>query len=130
MIEANQIATKLGFKVKQSSYHTCFYYFASKNAKGESLCVEVTACSSDCKSKNALPVIWHKNGYTKELIPDYWCFNTYVTQEDGRCYGGYNPTHKLSDDGKRFVINFDWHFASTPENFEKVMREIIRLFNA
>lgn len=130
-MKIDEIAKNLGFnEIRRNSECCAFYYYKDKNAKGETLCVEVSECRSDCKSKNSLPVIWHKKGYTKELIPNYWCFTTYIIQEDGRCYGGYNPTHKLSDDGKRYVINFDWHLASTLENFEKVMNEIIRLFNS
>ena len=56
--------------------------------------------------------------------------NTYVHDSESGCYGGYNPTVKLSDDGKRGVINFDWLLEDTEENRKKIIEACIKLFES
>lgn len=135
MKRVDLIAKELGFGVKRTSDFNAYYYYEDENgfnkanSKGETLIVEISECYNDCKSKHSLPVIWYNKGYTKELIPNWWSVETYVTDKEGRCYGAYNPTHKPSEDKKRFVINFDWHLSATEDNFRKLLTEILRLFN-
>lgn len=138
MIDMNKldlIAKNMGFRVRRSSKYNTFYYYedakgeSKTNAKGESLIVEITHCSDDCKSKHSLPIIWQKMDYTKELIPEWWDVTIYSSDKNGNCYGRYNPTHKRSDDGKRFAINFDWHLLATEENVQLLLTEILRRFN-
>ena len=47
----------------------------------------------------------------------------------GSCYGRYGFT-KTSEDGLRPVIDFDWIFEATAENLEKLVKEMLRRFNA
>lgn len=123
----NDIALELGFAIERTCGNTALYGLREENSKGEHLLIEVWDSHTSGK-KGSLPYIWHQAGYTESIIADYWCFRTYVTNKDGACYEGYNPTHKRSEDGKRFVIDFAWHFANTDDNFRKVMEEILRRF--
>lgn len=133
MKRVDEIAQGMGFAIRRASDYCAYYYLKDKdgndmrNRKGETLCIEVSDCHQT-NSKKSLPNIWYKRGYTKKPIYDYWVFNTYITNKDESCYSAYNPTQKLSDDEKRIVINFDWHFEDTDDNFEKVMKEILRQF--
>lgn len=136
MVKIDEIAKRLGFMVKRTCEFNAFYYLVDKNGfdkynkKGEKLCVEIGFSYDVAKSPNSLPVIWHKKGFTKELITNWWSVKTYVTNEKGECYGAYDPTIKRSEDGKRFEINFDWHLSATDVNFKKLLEEILRQFNA
>ena len=129
MVKIDEIAKKLGFMVKRTCEFNAFYYlvdekgFDKYNEKGEKLCVEIGCCVNP-GGKNSLPALWFKRGFTKEIMTDWWSVKTYVTNKDGACYGAYNPTTKRSDDGKRFVINFDWHLSATDVNFKKLLTEI------
>lgn len=133
MKRIDEIANGLGFAIRRTSDNCAYYYLKDKdgndkcNKRGETLCIEVSDCHGT-NDKKSLPNIWYKRGYTKEPIYNYWVFDTYATDKNGRCYMAYNPTIKPSDDGKRFVINFDWHFADTDDNFEKVIKEIVSRF--
>lgn len=98
-----------------------------KNAKGETLVIELSECTNS-GGKNALPVLWKKQGYIDRILDTYICVSTYVTDTDGHCWGRYNPQVKLSEDKKRSVINFDWMFENTEENKQKLIDECIRLF--
>lgn len=134
--ETEKITENLGFDVVFYS-KTRFHLFydnlkgrLKKNSKGETLSVGVTLCSNHGNGKHDLPYIWYKNGYTSEFIPEWWSIMTYVTNENGFTYSKYNPTSKLSETGKNFVKNFDWHLPATTENLEKILCEILRRFNA
>jgi hypothetical protein len=135
MNKLDEIAKGLGFMAKRTCEFNAFYYlvdengFDVRNAKGEKLCVEICFCYNDSKSPNSLPVIWHKKGYTKEIITEWWSVQTYVTNEEGTCYRAYDPTIKPTFD-RRFEIDFDWHLSATPENFKKLLEEVLRRFNA
>ena len=96
------------FKIKQTSPYSSLYEFIEKNKKGESLVVEISEIYPDNTSKSSLPNLWLKHGFTNKLYNNYLSVNCYCYDENGNCYGKYNPTVKLSDDGKRMVINFDY----------------------
>ena len=133
MVKIDEIAKSLGFMVKRTCEFNAFYYFVDENGfdkyneKGEKLCIEI-GCCVDAGGKNSLPALWYKKGYTKELIREWWSVQTYVTNKKGECYRAYDPTIRKSWDGKRFEVNFDWHLKATPENFRKLLEEILRLF--
>lgn len=135
MVKVDEIAKSLGFMVKRTCENNAFYYlvdekgFDKRNLKGEKLCVEIGICRNP-GGKDSLPYLWYKKGYTKDLMTDWWSVQTYVTNQEGECYCAYDPTIKRSEDGKRFEINFDWHLAATTENFKKIVKEILRRFNA
>lgn len=100
------------------------------NQKGENVLVILSRSHSEKKNKYNLMNQWIKCGYTKKFIADRITVETYATNEKNECYGHYNPTHKLSDDGKRMVINFEWVLEDTEENRQKIIDEVIRLANA
>lgn len=88
---------------------------------------------SECKNpggKNALPVLWKKHGFIDRVLETYICIHTEVTDTEGNSYRAYNPQTKLSEDGKRYVINFDWMFENTEENKQRLIDECIRLFES
>lgn len=136
MVKIDEIAKSLGFMVKRTCEFNAFYYLVDENGfdkyneKGEKICIEIGFSHDFGVSKNSLPMIWFKKGYTKEIMTNWWSVQTYVTNKKGECYGAYDPTIKRSEDGKRFVINFDWHLAATEENFKKLLEEILRQFYA
>lgn len=99
------------------------------NAKKETLLIELSECENP-GGKNAIPVLWHKHGFTDRVLDTYICIHTYVTDSEGNCFGRYNPQTKLSEDGKRHVINFNWMFENTEENKQKLIDECIRLFES
>ena len=112
-----------------------YYYYRDetgqdiKNDKGEHIIIEVSHCD-DPGGRGSLPALWQKNGYTSERLATYWSVDTYVYNEAGDCYRAYNPQEKLSDDRKRYVINFKWMFTATEANFEKLLKETLRRFRA
>lgn len=104
------------------------YELEGTTTRGEYIAVEFTACTND-GSKHSLPAIWHKAGYTAEVLPSYWAVDVCATDAAG-CWGRYNPTTKLHESGKRLVLDFDWMLPATNENREKILAEIIRRANA
>ena len=102
--------------------------FKELNSKGEKIQVEIASCESEGKP-GSLPYLWKKNGFTKFILKNWLSISTYATEDggNGACWGRYNPQHRLSDDGKRLVINFDWVLAATEGNREKIIAEVERL---
>ena len=103
------------------------YELEGTTPRGEHIAVEFTACTND-GSKHSLPIIWHKAGYTAEVLPSYWAVDVCATDSAG-CWGRYNPTTKLHESGKRLVLDFDWMLPATPANRHKILAEIIRRAN-
>lgn len=119
---------KKEYIIKQSAETVWWYTFTEPNAKGEKLVIELCKCE-DCPSKNSLSKSWKQHGFIDRVLETYWSIHTYVTDTEGMCYGRYNPQTKLSEDGKRCVINFDWMFEATEENKEKLIDEVYRIFS-
>ena len=105
-----------------------FLRFADTNKKGETLIIELSKCEDDKDYKKSLPKLWKKGGYIDRVLETHWSIETYVEDSEGRSWGMYNPQHKLSDDKKRMVIDFDWMFEATEENKEKLINEVYRIF--
>lgn len=105
-----------------------YFEYPKENKKGEKIVVEVNCCYNE-NTPHSLPVIWFKNGWTKKLILNYIDVRSYVYDKDGNCSGMYDFV-KLSEDGKRRVIDFDWVLEQTTDNLEKMVREMLRKFNA
>ena len=120
---------KKEFTVEQSAPTVWWYKFTEHNAKEETLTIELSK-RTNCGGSHALPVLWKQHGYIDRVLETYWCISTYMTDTEGRQWGAYNPQHKLSEDGKRAVINFNWMFEATEENKEKLIDEAFRLFSA
>lgn len=104
------------------------YDFEEENKKGEKLSVEIMKMYDDNKYKDSLPNIWKKHGYTNKLYNSRLCVTCFVTDKDGNCWERYNPTIKLSDDKKRYIINFDWLFEVSDENIDILLNEIYKRF--
>lgn len=103
------------------------YELEGTTPRGEHIGVEFTACTND-GSKHSLPAIWHKAGYTAEVLPSYWAVDVYATDAAG-CWGRYNPTEKHHPTEPRMVLDFDWVLPATPANRHKILAEIIRRAN-
>lgn len=114
------------FNIKRMAEHRWFYEFKKKNRKNERIVVEVTYCFPDITDKS-LPVLWKRNGYTKNILENYISIDVYCYEENGNCYGRYNPQIKLSEDKKRNVINFDWLLTVNEKNLNKILGEVERL---
>lgn len=95
------------------------YKFIGRTAAGETLLVVLVKCE-DSGGKNSLPALWYKYGRTPERLATYWAVDTYATDENGHCFGYYNPTHK---NGK---LDFDWVLPATEENAARLLAEIAR----
>ena len=131
--EVISVMSKYGFvngrvTTTGETFQIGYWEYPKRNKEDERLVIEVCSCYNE-KSPNCLPVLWYKNGWTKELILNYWSVRHYVYDKDGNCYGKYDFT-KTSDDGLRQVIDFDWIFENTIENLEKLINESLRRFNA
>ena len=117
------------YTVEKGNGSLTWIHVTEPNEKGEKLLIELSECENP-GGKNALPVLWKKHGFIDRVLDAYICIHTYVTDTEGNCYGRYNPQTKLSDDGKRHVINFDWMFENTEENKQKLIDECIRIFES
>lgn len=115
-------------KIKKMGSISTRYTFNSLTPRGETVCVDITACHSDNSYKNSLPNIWYRHGFISYVLPSYWSVDVYVYDERG-CWGRYNPTTKLHENGKRMVLDFDWMLPATNENRDKILAEIIRRAN-
>lgn len=103
------------------------YELEGTTPRGERIAVEFTACTND-GSKYSLPILWHKAGYTAEVLPSYWAVDVYATDATG-CWGRYNPTEKRHPTELRMVLDFDWVLSATPANRHRILAEIIRRAN-
>lgn len=117
------------YTIEKRSNTRTLYNVIDQNSKKETLSIEIVECKN-LGGNNALPVLWQKNGYIDRVLDTYLCLDVYCYDSEAMCWGRYNPQVKLSEDGKRQVINFDWMFEATEENKLKLVNESIRLFEA
>ena len=117
------------YTVEKGCGSLTWIHVTEPNEKGEKLLIELSECKNP-GGKNSLPVLWKKHGCIDRVLETYICINTYVTDTEGNCFGRYNPQTKISEDGKRHVINFDWMFENTEENKQKLINECIRIFES
>ena len=105
--------------------------FDGRTPAGEKMYVEIMYCRPDGATWNnsSLPVLWHKNGYTDHVLQSYICLNTDAEEENGMARGIYNPQHTLSEDGKRYEINFQWLLEISEENEIKLLQEVANMAN-
>ena len=92
-----------------------YFSFTINDVKCE---YEIHQCETDPKDKKSLPNLWLKHGSTKKLINNYLTLNDYITFNNGLCISlpETNPTIKLSEDKKRYEINFKFLKENTFEN--------------
>lgn len=115
---------KKEYTTEMRSKTRTYHEFKEPNAKGEKIAFEFVKCENP-GGKNSLPYLWKKNGYIDRILETYWSVDTYATDASG-CWGRYNPTEKISNDGKRLVLDFDWVLEATEENKQKIIDEIYR----
>lgn len=118
----------MNFKVRKMCDTRYFLEYKDKNKNDEKLTVEVSFINFDNLEGNSLPALWKRYGYTKELVTNYIAISTYVTDKEGNCWAWYNPCHKLADDKKRMLINFDYMYAISEDNLKKLLKEIEKRF--
>jgi len=106
-----------------------FVEFEDKTKDGETVGMEIVYCHEDRPTTNSLVTLWHKSGYTKEVLKSYICIHTYATLDNGMCYGYYNPQEKPTADGKRREINFDYMFPISEENEKKLIQAVADMAN-
>lgn len=112
------------YEIEKRDFGSTWVHVLGKNAKQETMVIEIVHCENP-GGKNSLPYAWYKNGWTDKVMETYIGCHTYVHDSEGFCFGIYNPTTKLSDDGKRSVINFDWLLEDTEENRKKLLRHVL-----
>lgn len=108
--------------------------YNGKNKKGETITICLSKHITDITNKKSIPVMWKKEGYTKEVLKSFWYVETYVEKEN-LCVSKYNPTEKLYIEKQKnkiiqqsYVLDFDWVLEATEENATKILNEIERLF--
>lgn len=89
------------------------------------LIVILSTCKSDRSNKKSLMNLWVDSGYLNEFIDEWIGISTYYTDKDGNCSGSFNP--QLIFD-KRPIIDFKWLLADTKENRQKILKEVIRMY--
>lgn len=119
----------LNYEIDKRNPYVTWIKVLGKNAKQETMTIELLHCDNP-GGKNSPPYLWHKDGFTDRIMETYIGCNTYVDDSEGGCRGAYNPQEKLSGDGMRNVIDFDWLFEDTEENRKKLVEECIRRFES
>lgn len=112
----------MNYKIDKLAETRELYTFEEKNYKGEKIQVEFTKCIVDSNSKSSLPYLWFEKGYTDKLLDTYWSVDVFATEENGHCWGKYNPTIKKGE----YKLNFKWVLEATEENKQKILNEIIK----
>lgn len=100
------------------------FNFSGLSAAGERITVDLSPITPDAHDRNSLPSLWYQHGFTKTLLPSYWVVDVYATEENGNCWGLYNPT--INRAGK---IDFAWMLPATAENRDALLAEIVRRAN-
>lgn len=130
--EQDGIAEGFGLVPESHGYDGTLYMlkdaagYPVKNAKGETLQIHIDAHIELTEGPNSNPALWQRKGYTRDRLTNWWSIRTYCTREDGLCVEDYNPT--VLDNGKRFVINFDWMLSITAENLKRIIAEVLNRF--
>lgn len=110
-------------KVEQINAREFYYYV------GNNFIISVSKQEHDFNSKYDLMNVWKEAGFIANRLKTHICINTYFTDEKGQCWGWYNPTVKVTPDGKRMVIDFDYLKEYNDENVKYLLSECIKAFN-
>lgn len=125
------------YEIDQRAQARWLIEFTTKG--GKRLAVELVKCTTPEKlTKSCIMYMWVKNGRLPAVLPSYWAVSTYAYDNDGNCWGWYNPQeidYKRTDkNGKvterRPVICFDWVLEATEQNAKKILDEIERRADA
>ena len=110
---------------KQSKSDSIRSMYRINLENGAYLVVELSYIDINLTDPKNMMLRWHKAGYIKEALPNFWAISTYYTikDEDGfeKCVERFNPQHLK---GK---INFDWILPASFKNREVILSEIERL---
>lgn len=120
------------YTIEERNNGRCYsVVFNQPNRKGDHLEVVIEHADTAPELKNGAGRTWKRLGYTKTVIKEFWSVLTYATDKNGQCWGRYNPQHKLSEDKKRLVLNFDYVLdGCTAENMETLIRATAKRFFA
>lgn len=103
----------------------------TKNKKGERLVIELTRCTCDTSSKNAITRRWKDAGFIPRAYESYWRVDTYCYDPDGNCWGRYNPQTAYNQEEKHACIDFRYLLdGATDENAAALVLEILGRFCA
>ena len=124
------------FTTKADGTWAEFIEYEETNEAGEKLTVEVKKILHDLCNPKSLMNLWVKAGYLRNPLKSHWSIETEITRPDGVCVRAYNPMtmmiRRLDRNGKtlgyRTSLNFDWMMEATPENRDKLLREVERRF--
>lgn len=97
----------------------------SENVNGGELVIEIRTRKTDMRRRGDLMRTWVQRGHLAEPIKRYLQVDTYFYDENGRCWGYYNPTEKRGGLGR--VIDFEWMLEATPENEARIVAECLRM---
>ena len=130
--EQDSIAAEFGLVSDRHGFDGTLYTLKGadgqpvKNDKYEKMRVKINAHIELSNVQNSLPAQWQRDGYTREILTNWWSIDVYCTRPDGLCIMDYNPT--ILDYGKRFVVNFEWTLPITADNLRKLLGEVLKRF--
>lgn len=96
---------------------------------GNNFMIEVIKCEHDLKKFYDLMNVWKRAGYIQKPLKTHIYIDTYYTDENGICHGWYNPTCKLTQDGKGMTIDFDYVKEYNSENIQYLLAKCIEAYN-
>lgn len=103
----------------------------TKNKKGERLVIELTRCTCDTSSKNAITRRWEAAGFIPRAYESYWSVETYCYDPEGNCWGRYNPQITYNQEEKHACIDFRYLLdGATDENAAALVLEVLGRFCA
>lgn len=101
------------YTVDRMTEKRAFYNFTEPNKKGEKITVEITECEAG-------------KGQRKIGFPSHWLsVSTYVTREDGACYGAYNPFTEPCEYGRRVIV--DKLLTPSEDNIKKALEMVAEM---
>lgn len=101
------------YTIEKMTEKRAFYNFTEPNKKGEKITIEITECEAGKEQK--------KIGF-----PAHWLsIQTYVTKEDGSCYGGYNPFIEPYEYGRRIIV--DKLLTPSENNIKKALEMVAEM---
>lgn len=116
---------KFEYTVEEKTPYSHCYTFTERNDIDERIIIEVVKCVTDNPAdKKCMPYLWWKHGYINHVLLSYWSVHTYVYNDEGECWGKYNPQIKESNH-----INFEWMLEATEENLLYILKEVYQRAN-
>lgn len=95
-----------------------------RNKKGETITIDISYIVPNNTTESSLPNLWKKHGFIDRVLDSYISIETFVKDEDGNCFGKYNPQIKKNQN----KINFDYMLEVNQQNKIKLLDKIYRSF--